>query len=228
MKLKEHYNSLYQSALKKITYDNYILDPLLDSTNDNRFGITLLIRPPDEVKNAIQKFLNELKTIDANQYYYADTDIHVTILSIISCYNGFKLEDINISEYNTLIKQSLLDTKNIEIEFKGITASPSCLLIQGFMINKSLNNLRNTLRKKFKNSTLQQSIDKRYAIQTAHSTVVRFKEKLINKFEFLNIMEEYRNHDFGTFKVNKIELVYNDWYQRAKFVEKLSEFDIKH
>lgn len=96
------------------------------------------------------------------------------------------------------------------------------------MKNESLNNLRNTLSEKFKNYTLQQSIDKRYAIQTAHSTVVRFKEKLINKSEFLNIMETYKNHDFGTFKVNKIELVYNDWYQRAKFVEKLSEFDIKH
>ena len=138
------------------------------------------------------------------------------------------MKDINISEYNTLIKQSLLDIENIEIQFKGLTASPSCLLIQGFMKNESLNNLRNTLREKFKNSTLQQSIDKRYAIQTAHSTVVRFREKFTNKSEFLNIMEKYKSHDFGTFKVNKIELVYNDWYQRAKFVEKLSEFDIKH
>lgn len=228
MNLKEHYNSLYQNAIEKIKSDNYAVDPLIDSTKDNRFGITLLIRPPDKVKNEIQKFLNELKALEANQYYYANTDIHITILSIISCYNGFKLKDINISEYNTLIKQSLLDIENIEIQFKGLTASPSCLLIQGFMKNESLNNLRNTLREKFKNSTLQQSIDKRYAIQTAHSTVVRFREKFTNKSEFLNIMEKYKSHDFGTFKVNKIELVYNDWYQRAKFVEKLSEFDIKH
>lgn len=122
MTLKEHYNTLYQGALEKITTNNYALDPLIDSTKDNRFGITLLIRPLDKVKNEIKKFLNALKTIDANQYYYANTDIHITILSIISCYNGFKLEDINLSEYNTLIKKSLLNTKNIEIEFKGITA----------------------------------------------------------------------------------------------------------
>jgi len=228
MNLKEHYDTLYTKSIKRIETDDYDIDVLIDSFSDNRFGITLLIRPSLEVKNDIQKFLGELKAIDPNQYYYENSDIHITVMSIISCYNGFKLESIEIPKYIELIKESLANISNIEIEFKGITASPSCLMIQGFMNTNSLNELRNTLRDKFKNSTLEQSIDKRYAIQTAHATVVRFKEKLNQKSKFLEVLEKYRTHKFGTFDVKTIELVYNDWYQKAKFVEKLSEFNIKN
>lgn len=228
MNLKEHYDTLYTKSIKHIETDDYDIDALIDSPSDNRFGITLLIRPSLKVKNEIQKFLGELKAIDPNQYYYENSDVHITVMSIISCYNGFKLESNEIPKYIELIKESLANISNIEIEFKGITASPSCLMIQGFMNTNSLNELRNTLRDKFKNSTLEQSIDKRYAIQTAHATVVRFKEKLNQKLKFLEVLEKYRTHIFGTFNVKTIELVYNDWYQKAKFVEKLSEFNIKN
>ncbi|MFI0430878.1 mutarotase [Mariniflexile sp. HMF6888] len=228
MNLAEHYNNLYAQSVKSILSDDYQLDDLIDSPLDNRFGITLLIRPSLEVKNNIQKFLNELKEIEPNQYYYDNSDIHITIMSIISCYNGFKLESIQTSKYVELIKKSLANISNIEIEFKGITASTSCLMIQGFMNNDILNELRNNLREKFKNSNLQQSIDQRYTIQTAHATVVRFKEKFHQKNNFLEVVKKYREQNFGTFSVETVELVYNDWYQRAKFVEKLSEFSIKN
>lgn len=227
MTIKVHYDNLYEKSIKRIASNNYEIDELINSPSDDRFGITLLIRPSSEVKNEIQKFLDELKAIDPNQYYYENSDIHITVLSIISCYNGFKLADIDISKYIELIKESLLEVSNLEIEFKGVTASPSCIMIQGFMNTESLNQTRNRLRDKFKKSTLQQSIDQRYAIQTAHTTVVRFKEKLCEKSKFLEMLQKYRTHKFGTFSVKTMELVYNDWYQNTKFVKKLSEVSIK-
>ncbi|WP_111306851.1 2'-5' RNA ligase family protein [Confluentibacter sediminis] len=226
MDLKTHYNILYTDSIRKIRNDDYEIDPLINSSSDNRFGITLLIRPPDDIKNNIQKFLNEFKSIDPKQYYYQNSDIHITVMSIISCYDGFELERINISEYIDVISKSLTKNPKINIDFKGITASTSCIMIQGFMNNESLNIIRNNLRKNFKNSNLQQSIDKRYSIQTAHTTVIRFQEKLKNKSDFLNAIEAYKNYEFGSFEVNELELVYNDWYQKEKLVKKLHEFNI--
>ncbi|GAA3624639.1 2'-5' RNA ligase family protein [Flavivirga jejuensis] len=226
MNLEEHYNDLYSRSIKKISSDQYEIDHLINASTDNRFGITLLIRPPIEVKNEIQKFINALKIIEPNQYYYKNSDIHITIMSIISCYNGFNLNDIDISKYIELIKESLIDISNLKIKLKGVTASPSCLMIQGFMSDESLNSIRNNLRDKFKNSNLQQSIDKRYSIQTAHSTVVRFTEKLNQKLKFLETIKAYKTYDFGTFNVKTIELVYNDWYQKEKYVTNLFEFDV--
>ncbi|PKQ44745.1 mutarotase [Confluentibacter flavum] len=226
MNLEEHYNKLYADSIIKIKDDDYEIDHLINSPLDNRFGITLLTRPSVEVKNDIQKFLNELKSIDPYQYFYGNSDIHVTVMSIISCYNGFQLERINISEYINLISKSLVKNSKIKIEFKGVTASPSCIMIQGFMNTNFLNLIRNNLRENFKNSNLQQSIDKRYSLQTAHTTVVRFQNKINNKPAFLKIIEAYRHYDFGSFEVKNLELVYNDWYQKEKHVKKLYEFSI--
>ncbi|MDO3693311.1 mutarotase [Wenyingzhuangia sp. chi5] len=226
MDLQEHYKKLYDESIIKIIADDYQIDTLIENPNDLRFGITLVIRPSEEVKSNIQLFLNELKSVEPHQYYYQNGDIHITVMSIISCYQGFELNTINVEEYVKIIKKSLEGFSATKIQFKGITASPSCILVQGFMENDVINNFRNRLRENFKVSSLEQSIDKRYAIQTAHSTVVRFKKKFTCKNDFLKIIEKYRNVDFGSFEVSAIELVYNDWYQREKKVKKLTVFKV--
>ena len=226
MNLTEHYNELYESSIRMIENEDYKTDLLIDSPNDRRFGITLLIRPPENIKNRIQVFLKDLKQVDPSQYYYPNSDIHITVMSIISCYEGFQLDQISIPNYVDLIKESLSGIDRFEIKYKGITASDSGIMIQGFPENEILNKLRNNLRIKFKNSDLEQSIDKRYSIQTAHSTVVRFRRKLQNKNEFLKIIESYKNADFGSFEIKELELVFNDWYQRQKKSKLLEKFRI--
>jgi 2'-5' RNA ligase len=226
MDLAEHYNKLYRDSIAKIANGNYEIDRLIDSDADNRFGVTLVIRPDAATNHNIQQFLTEAKLIEPDQYYYQNADIHITLMSIISCYNGFDLENINVQDYIKLIQQVLAKHKSFKIQFKGLTASPSCILIQGFLTN-TLNEIRDELRKTFKNSDLQQSIDKRYTIQTAHSTVIRFRSELKNQTALINLIEKYREFDFGTFEIKQIELVYNDWYQREKFVKKLHTFSLE-
>jgi len=224
--LKEHYSKLYSESINNISSNKYEIDKLIDSKFDQRFGITLLVRPSNEVKDKIQRLLSELKAVEPNQYYYPNSDIHITIMSIISCYESFDIDNIELPKYIELIKKCLAQNQNIEIQFKGLTASNSCIMLQGFMNNNLLNDIRNKLRVEFKNSELEQSLDKRYSIQTAHSTIVRFRKQLNQKDEFLKIVDKYVDHDFGTFDIKKIELVHNDWYQRNEFVKKLHEFEI--
>ncbi|WP_010135830.1 2'-5' RNA ligase family protein [Ochrovirga pacifica] len=227
MDLKQHYNNLYQDSITKYKTDNYEFDKLIDSPTDSRFGITLLIRPHQKIKNKINDFLLNLKKIEPNQYYYPKSDIHITVMSIISCYHGFKLSQIDKNIYIETIHQCLSNIPSFSIQFKGLTASPSCIMVQGFLTDNTLKQIRNNLRTNFKNSDLQHSIDKRYTIQTAHSTIFRLKNKLNNKEKFLDLIEQYQNYEFGTFRVNSLELVFNDWYQRADKVQKLHEFMLK-
>ncbi len=100
------------------------------------------------------------------------------------------------------------------------------MLIQGFPIDSTIHEIRNVLRDKLKNSSLQQSIDARYTLQTAHSTVTRFKKGLQNTERFLTVLEKYRDFDFGTFEVKEVELVFNDWYMRESVVKQLHVFPL--
>ncbi|MBF4484518.1 mutarotase [Flavobacterium sp. CSZ] len=226
MDLTQHYNQLYKKSSETILAGSYKLDSQLNNESDSRFGITLLIRPNETIKENIQFFLDELKAIEPHQYYYPDADIHTTVMSIISCYGGFSLDKINVHEYIDLIQQSLVHLDKIKIEFRGVTASPSAIMIQGFPTDESLNNFRNKLRENFKKSSLEQSIDSRYSIATAHSTVMRFQEKLQDPEKLIDILEKYRDYNFGNFKVENLELVYNDWYQRESNTIHLAEFYI--
>jgi len=227
MNLREQYNNLYQDSIRKIKSDYYVVDNLIDSDNDKRFGITLLLRPDNLVKTNIQKFLSVIRSIEPNQYFYRDSDMHVTVMSIISCYDGFKLSQIRIEDYVETIKKSINGISCFNIEFWGLTASPSCLMVQGFLENNTLNQIRDNLRVNFKDTGLEQSMDKRYAIQTAHSTIFRLKEKIENKESFLDALEKYRDYYFGTFTVDSLELVFNDWYQRKEYVKELSRFELE-
>jgi 2'-5' RNA ligase len=226
MNLPEHYNQLYKKSSKAILTEQYKLDPQINNPSDSRFGLTLLIRPSETIKANIQLFLEEIKVIEPNQYYYPDSDIHITVMGIISCYEGFTLDQINIPEYIDLIEQSLVELDQIEIEFRGLTASPSAIMIQGFPTDESLNIFRNKLRESFKNSTLEQSIDSRYTIAAAHSTVMRFQEKLENTKQLIQVAEKFRDYNFGKFQVKKLELVYNDWYQREGNTIHLADFNL--
>lgn len=224
MNLENHYKKLYQDSINTISSDNYHIDTLIDSKNDRRFGLTLIIRPSNEIKKKIQNFLKNFKEIEPNQYYYPNSDIHITVMSIISCYSDFDMSKIDVQKYIDLTEKCLLKGIDLNITFKGITASPSGVMVQGFMNNNELNDIRNRLRKAFKNSNVEQSLDKRYLIQTAHSTIIRFRKELSQKEKFLELLDNSINYDFGTFKVNKFELVYNDWYQREQYVKKIHEF----
>ena len=227
MDLIEHYNSLYTDSLLKIESDEVTTDENIVSSDDNRRGMTLILRPDLATKNQFQRFISDMKKIDPDQYYQPVSDIHITVLAIISCYKGFELNSICISDYVNLIEKSILSDPSFSMSFKGVTLSPSCVMIQGFNPDNQLNIVRDHLRTGFRDSEMQQSIDVRYAIRTAHSTIIRFRKPLANKKEYLETIKNYRQKDFGTFTVNSIELVCNDWYHRNKFVEILHKFELK-
>jgi 2'-5' RNA ligase len=227
MDLKKHYNGLWENALQKFQAGNFEIDPFLTATNDNRFGITLLFRPGQEVKDKTEAFLQELRQLEPEQYYYPVSDMHVTVMSVISCHAGFSLGSINLAEYIAVLQECLADIKPFKVDFAGITASPSCVMVQGFPATDQLNELRNKLRQGFRKTSLLQSIDSRYVLQTAHCTVVRFKEPLRNTPAFLDKLQEYRSHSFGSTAVEQVELVYNDWYQRQALVQRLYMSELK-
>lgn len=226
MNLEEHYNSLYNNAMRQIGSEGCSTDPLIGSEHDYRRGITLLLRPNADIANYIKQFISNLQKIDPNQYYHPTSDLHLTVMSIISCYPDFELNCINLPDYIDVIEKCIQKENHIEIEFRGITASPSCIMVQGFPSNGTLASIRNKLRTAFKNSGLQQSIDTRYRLETAHITVARFTQQLAQKEKFLEVLETHRNQSFGSLCTNNIELVFNDWYLRNEKVKLLQPFSV--
>lgn len=224
MNLEDHYNDLWKKALQKFKKQEFEFDTLINSDDDTRYGITLLARPSNEVKQNISKALQKIKTVAPNQYYYPISDLHITILSIISCYAGFSLDEIDQSEYRQIVHSATKSISPFKLHFRGVTASPSCIMVQGFPEGNQLKVLRNTLRHKFRQSKLQHSIDKRYQLQTAHMTAIRFKESFAKADKFVAAVTDLRNRDFGSCVIDQVELAGNDWYQQKEKVRRIDKF----
>lgn len=226
MNIENHYNTLWNESLERFKNNDFELDPLIDSEDDPRYGMTLLARPSNEVKEQISQTLEEIKRVAPRQYYYPESDIHLTVLSIISCYPEFSINQIDPEDYQDIVQSAVASTAPFEIEFRGITASPSCILTQGFPKGDQLTVLRDELRKAFKESGLQHSIDKRYTLKTSHMTVVRFWESFKDPGKFIKKITRLRDKNFGSCVIDQVELVGNDWYQRKEKAESIATFSL--
>jgi len=215
MNLAAHYDAMRTTAMRQLASGAAELDPLLDAPHDTRRGLTLLARPPAAITAAIEAVLADFRRIEPAQYYYPGSDIHLTILSIISCYPGFALTAIDPAAYRASGRTLARASRPFGLRYAGLTASAGGIMVQGFPQGAGLQQLRDATRVLFQESGLPQSIDQRYRLQTAHSTIIRFRAPLADPAGLLALLKKYERHAFGSFEVTSLELVYNDWYQRA-------------
>lgn len=225
MSLQAHYDALHAAALPPLRQGQAAPDPLLDSPHDTRRGLTLLTRPPAEITARIGEILAEFQQVAPAQYYYPASDLHVTILSLISCYAGFTRAHFDPAPYVELVAAALRDAAPFRIRLAGLAASPAGVLVRGFPEGDGLAKLRDELRRVFRASGLPESIDQRYSTQTAHLTALRFRA-LPDARPLLRVLAARRAYPFGTFEVSAYELVFNDWYQRAAHTVLLKKYQL--
>lgn len=223
--LKNIYAQMWLNSFNTFKNNTCEIDPLIYDSTDSRRGLTVLSYFDGPILNNISSFLDELKGVEPAQYYYPLNELHLTILSIISCVSGFKLSDINKEAYVNTFQETLKDFEPFNIYFQGITVSPSCVLIQGFPDGKQLEHFRNLLRTNFKQANLETTIDSRYKISTAHVTAVRCVKPFKNSNNFIKVLSKYRDHNFGTLEIKSLEFVFNNWYQNLSVTKNLACYE---
>jgi len=220
------YDDLWNKALPLFQKDQVEADPLIMDPNDLRRGLTLRARPGQELVLEIEAFTRKLRPFVPDQYFTPASDLHLTILSIISCSVGILRKDIQDKAYIETIADCLGDLSPPRIKFHGITASASCLLLRGYPENECLTELRNRLRDTFRQSPLSNSIDSRYPIKTAHITVMRFQTPQKSLAGFTQFITAHKDHDFGSQEMAALELVSNDWYHKTANTTLLHTFTL--
>ena len=223
-KMDKIYQEMWTAAFPKIKKGLIKVDDQIDNNTDNRRGITLLIRPTQSIIHQFQQFLQKVQKFAPNQYYYPATDLHLTTLSIFSCQLGFNIHQIDLPTYQALIRQTLKNFPAFQINYSGITLSSSGIVAKGYDETGRLNQIRAALRNAFNATTLPNSMDKRYSLKAAHTTLMRFRQPLKNPALFADFLAQQQNIPFGTMTVQAIDLVANDWYMKTEQVTLLERY----
>ena len=221
------YDQILSRTLLHLQDHRFQVDNFLSALeSDTRRGLTLLFRPPQEFQAKLSSILAELQAVCPGQYAYPSSDWHTTVLSIISCFPRFQLDHIDAKTYCEVLTQCLKAIPPFKVELRGLTCSAGAVMIQGFFTPGTLNVIRQNIRQAFQSTDLHQTIDQRYVLETAHITILRFQQPVTNPKPLLDYIQQYRNSHYGTFTVNTLELVYNDWYQRQSSTTPIQSFPL--
>lgn len=224
--MQSTYDDIWNRGSELILSGDSESDSQIDNPDDLRRGMTLIFRPSQGVLDKFDDFLRLAEEVEPDQYIYAPTEIHTTVMSIITCAENFGLDQVNDSDYSRLIRSCVDQIEPFAVDFKGITASESCVMAQGFPLDSTLERLRELLRESFGNSALRHSIDERYTIEIAHSTLIRFRNRLSRPREFFELLSQFRSVEWGQKNVFELELVFNDWYHKSDRVEEIARFRV--
>jgi 2'-5' RNA ligase len=223
-----HYDAIWregQSALQSATVE--IDATLARNVPDARRGLTLLLRPSDAVAGRVAALLDELRALEPEQHYYRPSELHVTVLSLFTATVAHQPFFDQQPRYVAAVRAALAAAPPFAIDFYGVTASRAALLLQGFPRGDALASLRERLRRSLSAAGLGQGLDQRYRLQTAHSTVLRFRAPLHQPQAFAARLERYRQQPFGTTTVERLALVVNDWYMSENVVRVIEHYQLK-
>lgn len=211
--LRARYDSLWANALSHFARAGVEVDPhLLQPEQDGRRGLTLLARPAEAVSARISNFLGQLTPVLPGQYLYPRASLHMTVLSLFTATEAFAAYYEQLPAYQRAVEQVVRQVTPFTISFRGITASPGSIMLQGFPHGAVLNQTRDALRAALTAEGLTRGLDTRYRLTTAHVTVLRFERQPVDMAALQTALTQYRDYDFGEMRVERLELVKNDWY----------------
>jgi 2'-5' RNA ligase len=224
--LQTRYDTIWHEATPALARGDVSCDAQLAAGNDPRRGLTLIARPDQQLAASFSALLDRLTDIEPEQYRHPVADMHVTVLSLFTATVDHGPELARADAYRAAVAAAVAGTPPFTIEFTGITASRGAVLAQGFPQGDVLPALRDRLRDELRARGLDGSLDSRYKLVTAHSTLLRFVHPLTQPKRFLHTLTQLRDTPLGAMHVNALELVQNDWYMSSATLERHARYEL--
>lgn len=220
--LQAHYDAMWDQAIGAIAGGDIDCDTRIAIRPDPRRGITVIARPGPALRARFDALLDLLCGAEPEQYRYTAADMHMTVLSLCTATENAGPQLARADEYRAAAHAALDGFEAFDIDFDGIAVSAGAVLARGMTRGPALETLRERLRSELRLRGLDASLDRRYRLITAHSTLLRFAAPLQDSRRFAALLEHLRDEPLGSMRVDALELVMNDWYMSAGSLQPLA------
>ncbi|HUA68796.1 MAG TPA: 2'-5' RNA ligase family protein [Candidatus Saccharimonadales bacterium] len=222
------YGQLWNKTAPLLKSGGMRIDPLLrNKTGDLRRGVTLVAWPDAAVQRKVEEFLREAAAICPNQYFYKPAELHLTVLAVIPGSEFWREQIHRLPAFQAVLDQVFENRRQFTVQFRGVTASPDAVMVQGFPTDDSLAQLRDKLRDEFRRCNLGENLDRRYKATTAHLTSMRFSNPQANWKKLLDFLQAHRETDFGQTYFQSLQLIWSDWYASIETMRVIQEYPLK-
>jgi 2'-5' RNA ligase len=219
---------MWQESWPRIRMGDVVYDSQLTNKDcDVRRGLSVIARLQPSVIEQLGNMLETLSTIEPHQYYYPLADIHLTILSLFTTTEHYQVHLERLDEYRDAVGMALKSARSFIVDAAGLTLSRSAAMVQGFPHDTVLNDVRDCLRTALASRGLDHSLDQRYRLLTAHSTLLRFTSPLQAPVQFCSALAGFRDEFFGASTIASLDLVINDWYMSSETLTKIETYQLE-
>ena len=139
-------------------------------------------------------------------------------MDLIGAYDDFSISPHDLAAYQKALQNLMAKSKPFDVTLKGLIASPAGILATGYYSDE-LTMLRQNLRHQL---TDKLPVAERYPTCSGHVTIARFKAPLKAPPALLADLMSMQQLQFGTFTVDRLDLVIHDWYNHD--VKKIAEY----
>lgn len=211
--LSSHYDRIWNESKDSILANNIVYDPPPEDTSP-RWGISIVIKPSKVVSARISDVLPGLhKYLGDDQSYYDNANFHTTITTIEFYRSKFNKNDERVLQYKEILQTLINKFKTVRINYEGIVASKSGVLVQGFPIDNTLQEIRGMFREALEENSLLNGPETEHPRQTAHSSLAVFLSPILDPEGLVQFIDENRHLKFGLSEADSIDLV---GYHRTK------------
>lgn len=225
--LHAHYDAMWDRAWPAVSSGDVDCDTHLAGGLDPRRGLTLVARPGPALAARFGALQDRLTDADPRQYRQPRTDLHVTILSLFTVTADYAPHLARRADYAAAVRAAVAGLPAFDIDFDGITISRGAVLARGVPRDGTLELLRARLRDALRASGLDGSLDQRYRLVTAHSTLLRFVAPPQDPARLAAVLAGLRAMPLGTIRVDTLALVVNDWYMSNAAVEAVATWTLR-
>ncbi len=219
------YARLWDEAQAAFAAGSVRTDPALaDRDSDRRRGLTLLLRPVPPVRERITALIAELDAIAPGQHGYRADALHVTVLSLVSASETVRLEAIPLDAYRALLADFCAGEAPLSVHFTGVCASADSVFVCGSSDGDALNALRDRLRARLEQAGLDGVMERRYRSVTTHATILRYRTIPPDLPRLAAFLAAQRARDLGAFRVDTLELTFNDWFMSPDRLQTLGRY----
>jgi 2'-5' RNA ligase len=225
--LRAHYDAMWDRAWPDVARGDVECDRHLAGGLDPRRGLTLIARPGPALAARFEAVQDALIAAAPHQYRQPRTDLHMTVLSLFTVTDDYGPHLDRRADYAAAARAATADLPAFDIDFEGITISRGAVLAKGFPRDGTLERLRARLRDALRTRGLAGTLDQRYRLVTAHSTVLRFVAPPLEPAQLAAVLADVRNAPLGCMRVERLQLVINDWYMSSAAVEPVATFTLR-
>ncbi|MCU0498873.1 MAG: hypothetical protein MUF87_16090 [Anaerolineae bacterium] len=226
--LSEFYAEMWRESRPRYHENTLELDPYLaDRHSDRRRGITVIIRLQGTLVDRVMTVIERFGALDPAQFVYPRAQLHTTLLSLNTASPDFVPDSALLRRYQTLLTDFFQTIPAFTIEYRGIIGTPAAVILCGYPQEDRLNQIRDALRVVLTAQGLGANLDQRYRIISAHSTLMRFTQRLRDPAAMIALIDHWRDQPLGVLTVSEVEFVINDWYLTPERVQTLARYPLK-